>query len=160
MKEEKQNLKLVTLRLPVFSSNKPYIFFRTSKDSEKYRISLSPEFLDKFNLTFRIFRAGSLELLLKDNSNLIYNQFEELFLKLPDINKLKVQKTSVILDTDEDDNLECLKIDKYIFIEDNLEHTAVFISNRDYDNVKNYSIVFISNKYVKINDLLEYLRNI
>lgn len=160
MKEEKQNLKLVTLRLPVFSLNKPYIFFRASVDSEKYRISLSPEFLDKFNLTFRIFRASNLESLIKDNPNLVYNQYEELFLKLPDINKLKVQKTTVILDTDEDDNLECLKIDKYIFMENGVEHTALFINNRDYDSNKNFSIVFISNKYVKITDLLEYLRTI
>lgn len=157
-----EHLKLVTLRLPIFSTNKPYVYIRTAKDSEKYRISLSPEFLNQYKLNFKILRSDNLEKLLNGNHpNLGYFQTGKLSIKLPDINKLKVFKTTVILDTDEEDRDETLKIDKYIFMDESgEEHTAVLIINREYHEEENLCLTFISKRFLKIKDLLDYIQSI
>ena len=55
-------IPITTLRLPIFcSENKPFIFVKVLNDSDKYRVSVNPEFLKNYNLKFKILRDESLD---------------------------------------------------------------------------------------------------
>lgn len=168
--------QITSLRLPVFCmTNKPFVYIKVNTMSEKYRVSLSPEFMKLYNLNFQIFRDISLEKILtqlKKNPNLngIVNkslkpdQFQSpsIFMKLPKKESFKVKKHTVILE--EEDLPGITYIDKYEFHRDGFK-TSIFIIDRLYINSdnpdRNSSITFISDRYASflsfLEDYAEYL---
>lgn len=159
-----KNLGNLSLRLPIFNQNKPYLFLKISKDDNKYRMSLSPEFLKQYNLSFRIFRNVSLEELLnslKETSRLNTN-FNKLDFRLPKKEVQEVQKINFIIDLN-DDNEDVLNVEKYTFLSSGLknlqEETVVFITERTCKNheAKNICLTFISKRFKSIEEFLKDL---
>lgn len=166
--------KITSLRLPVFCMmNKPFFYIKVTTDSEKYRVSLSPEFMKLYNLNFQILRDVSLEKLLtqlKKSSNLngIINkslnpekfQSPSIFMKLPKKESFKVKKHTIIL---EEEHLPGITyIDKYEFHyskdKNTTSKTSIVIIDRVYNDSnecsRNASITFISDHY---NNLIDFL---
>ena len=86
---------ITTLRLPIFcSDNKPFIFIKVINDSDKYRISMNPDFLINYNLKFKILRDLTLNNFLSSLKGSVKNTIKigngddntvKIFLKLPNI---------------------------------------------------------------------------
>ena len=69
--EALEDKDITTLRVPIFcSENKPFVFIKVMNKSEKYRLSMNPEFLKSYSLNFKILRDQSLIDFIKwSNSN-------------------------------------------------------------------------------------------
>ena len=167
--------QITSLRLPVFCmTNKPFVYIKVNTASEKYRVSLSPEFMKLYNLNFQIFRDISLEKILiqlKKSSNLtgIVNksltpekfQSPSIFMKLPKKENFKVKKHTIVLEEEHQPGITY--IDKYEFhnsIGDiQIAKTAIFIIDRVYgegsEAYRNSSITFISEYYNSFLDFLD-----
>jgi hypothetical protein len=158
--------EILSLRIPIFNQNKPYVFFRINKKSDKYRLSLSPDFMKQYNLSFRIFRNSSLNSMLQtigETSHLNTN-FGKLDFRLPKKEKQQVIKQTMIVDLN-NDSTDRLIIDKYTFLGKSLtdihqEDTVVFITERNFGDKSNVCLAFISKKYLTINEFLRDLDNL
>lgn len=158
---------LISLRLPIFCGiNKPYMFININTMNEKYRISLSPEFLKVYDLSFQIFRDESLNNLLsnqniQNNKFLILSQKSEpkrtgLYLRLPKMNKLQISKQTMIFEDILGEPDSIFIMDKY-HCEIDSKKTLIIISERYHSGKKNTSVTFISEKYKNISSfLLDY----
>ena len=156
-------IPITTLRLPIFcSENKPFIFVKVLNDSDKYRVSVNPEFLKNYNLKFKILRDESLDNFIRTLRGptklaLKIGQGNEnavaYYLKLPSRKKAHIQKHTIVL---ENDGLPGKTIiDKYqITIEENGSRNIIYIIDRVFYGKRNSSIAFISEEY---DNLLEFL---
>ena len=154
---------ITTLRLPIFcSDNKPFIFIKVINDSDKYRISMNPDFLKNYNLKFKILRDLTLNNFLSSLKGSVKNTIKigngddntvKIFLKLPNKEKTQISKHTIIL---ENDGLPGRTIiDKYqITIEENGSRNVIYIIDRVFYGKRNSSIAFISEEY---DNLLEFL---
>lgn len=171
-------LKVTSLRLPIFcETNKPFLFIKIMNFSEKYRVSLNPDFLKKYNLGFKILRGQTLEDFLKNlspkhksvlkfiepNKNNNQNTRTNIYLKLPNKNSnLKINKHTIVLENEEFGDGKTI-IDKYQFYKDS-EKTTIFIIDRFFGTETNSSIAFISennsgNNYNIVEEFLdEYIK--
>lgn len=165
--------EISTLRLPIFCrSNKPFVFLKVLNFSEKYRVSVSPDFLKKYNLNFKILRDVSLQNFLNNLKNhhkkilkfpeqeISENHkkdFAQIFLRLPNIDKLQVQKFTITLENDNAPGKTI--IDKYEFynLKKTKMRTTIFIIDRYYENRINSSISFISEEFLGSNGLMDFL---
>lgn len=177
---------VTTLRLPIFcKENKPFIFIKVVNDSEKFRVSVNPEFLRNYNLNFKILRDVSLmgfihnlkpefQKLIRFNhsvsQNLLANQFQEkdpneslenfqnvsLFLRLPKKEFMQVQKHTILLENDDESGKTL--IDKYLFSNDQNGQTVIYIIEREYQGIRNLSLSFISDTYKTIHDFLNWYK--
>ena len=166
---------VTTLRLPVFCrDNKPFVFIKVMNNSEKYRLSVNPEFLKNYNLNFKILRDESLNsflnglkspykgLIRKGVNNFdtnISDSFSNvsLYLKLPEKEKLSIQKHTMLLE--HDNNPGRTLIDKYQFNHED-KQTIIYIIERSYFGKRNVSITFISEVFKNFNDFFEwYVQN-
>ena len=175
-----ESFQISTLRLPVFCrTNKPFMFIKVMNFSEKYRISVNPEFLKNYNLNFKILRDNPLSIFLKNlkpNQKLVLrapdiitdtikseNQKDQarIYLKLPDINKYPIQKFTIMLENDFFPGKTI--IDKYEFSGSNQKRTTIYMIDRIYNNKINSSIAFISEEFTGnsgFNDFLDYYSNL
>lgn len=171
---------ITTLRLPIFcSDNKPFIYIKVKNENEKYRVSMSPEFLKNYNLKFKILRDQSLKDFFKSKplkeQNIItmknYNQSSALdekssiFIKLPIIQDLgpngvppKIQKHTIILENDGKPGKTL--IDKYQFVfgenrgQLKIKKTIIFLIDRIFNGQVNSSLTFISDEFNNIQEFL------
>lgn len=166
-----------SLRLPIFCmTNKPFVYIKANTTSDKYRVSLSPEFMKIYNLNFQILRDISLDKLLSHlkktqtlngivNKSLNPEKFQSpsIFMKLPKKENFKVKKHTIIM---EEEYLPGITyIDKYEFHysidgEKNTK-TSIFIIDRVFGEPetasRNTSITFVSDHYNTLTDfLLDY----
>lgn len=151
--------EVLSLRLPIFNQNKPYLFLKISKDTDKYRLSLSPDFLKQYNLSFRIFRNKSLDELIKnlDQTSRLNTNFNKLDFRLPKKELQEVIKLNFIMDL-KDDGTDVINLEKYIFMsKTNVEETVVFISERITNGITNLCLSFISKKYKSLEEFLKDL---
>ena len=156
-------IPITTLRLPIFcSENKPFIFVKVLNDSDKYRVSVNPEFLKNYNLKFKILRDESLDNFIRTLKGptkiaLKIGQGNEnavaYYLKLPSRKKAHIQKHTIVL---ENDGLPGKTIiDKYqIMIEPTGKRNIIYVIDRIYGLQRNSSITFISEEYDSLFDFL------
>lgn len=163
--------EMLSLRLPIFNQNKPYLFLKISKNTDKYRLSLSPDFLKQYNISFRIFRNNSLDTLiasLSETSRLNTN-FNKLDFRLPKKESQEVIKLNYIMDIN-DDNQDIINIEKYTFMgrEDReareaKEETIIFVTERnciiDNEAVTNICLTFVSKRFKTLEEFLKDLDN-
>ena len=157
--------EMLSLRLPIFNQNKPYLFLKISKNTDKYRLSLSPDFLKQYNISFRIFRNNSLDTLiasLSETSRLNTN-FNKLDFRLPKKESQEVIKLNYIMDIN-DDNQDIINIEKYTFIDrEAKEETIIFVTERNciIDNkaVTNICLTFVSKRFKTLEEFLKDLDN-
>ena len=169
-----------SLRLPIFCmTNKPFVYIKANTTSDKYRVSLSPEFMKIYNLNFQILRDISLDKLLSHlkktqtlngivNKSLAPGKFQSpsIFMKLPKKENFKVKKHTIIM---EEEYLPGITyIDKYEFHHSHQSNdgitntkTSIFIIDRVFGEPetanRNTSITFISDHYNTLTDfLLDY----
>lgn len=158
-------IPITTLRLPIFcSDNKPFIFIKVLNDSEKYRISVNPDFLKNYNLKFKILRDHSLDNFISNLKGQISNSLKigtntgtcvSMYLKLPDRNKALIQKHTIVLENDGVPGKTL--IDKYqIQLSTNIdaERNIIYIIERIYNGERNTSITFISEEFENFYDFL------
>lgn len=178
-KQEKQE-NITTLRLPIFcSDNKPFIYIKVKNENEKYRVSMSPEFLKNYNLKFKILRDQSLKDFFKSkplkeqniitmknyNQSLVSDEKSSIFIKLPIIQDLgpngvppKIQKHTIILENDGKPGKTL--IDKYQFVfgenrgQLKIKKTVIFLIDRIFDGQVNSSLTFISDEFNNIQEFL------
>lgn len=137
--------EVTTLRLPVFCrENKPFVFVKVMNHSEKYRISVNPEFLKNYSLNFKILRDQTLNNFMNNLKPEIKNIIKRgwvptnptnptnhetsssdssftnvsIYLKLPEKDKFPIQKHTMLLEHDGEPGRTL--IDKYqiIFTDD------------------------------------------
>lgn len=160
--------EMLSLRLPIFNQNKPYLFLKISKNTDKYRLSLSPDFLKQYNISFRIFRNNSLDTLiasLSETSRLNTN-FNKLDFRLPKKESQEVIKLNYIMDIN-DNNQDIINIEKYTFMgrEDReaKEETIIFVTERnciiDNEAVTNICLTFVSKRFKTLEEFLKDLDN-
>lgn len=169
-----QNLpEITTLRLPIFCrENKPFIFIKVMDDSEKYRISVNPDFLKNYNLNFKILRDLSLDnfmsslrpnlknILKRGTMNEDPNSISNvsIFLRLPEKEKFPIQKHTIV--SERDNRPGRTLIDKYQIIFDpengsNAKKNVLYIIERNYKGLSNISITFVSEQFTNIYEFLE-----
>lgn len=157
--------EMLSLRLPIFNQNKPYLFLKISKNTDKYRLSLSPDFLKQYNISFRIFRNNSLDTLiasLSETSRLNTN-FNKLDFRLPKKESQEVIKLNYIMDIN-DDNQDIINIEKYTFMgKEAKEETIIFVTERnciiDNEAVTNICLTFVSKRFKTLEEFLKDLDN-
>lgn len=172
--------EVTTLRLPVFCrENKPFIYIKVMNHSEKFRISVNPEFLKNYNLNFKILRDQTLTNFMNNLKPEIKNIIKRgwvhpnasdttdtnftnvsIYLKLPEKDKFPIQKHTMLLEHDNEPGRTL--IDKYqiIFTDDFEEDeqpkkNVLYIIERSHNGIRNISITFISEQFQNIKDFLE-----
>lgn len=177
---------ITTLRLPIFcSDNKPFIYIKVKNENEKYRVSMSPEFLKNYNLKFKILRDQSLKDFFKSkplkeqniitmknySQNSSSDEKSSIYIKLPIIQELgpngvppKIQKHTIILENDGKPGKTL--IDKYQFVfgenrgQLKIKKTVIFLIDRIFDGQINSSLTFISDEFNNIQEFLnEYKKH-
>lgn len=163
---------VTTLRLPVFCrDNKPFVFIKVMNNSEKYRLSVNPEFLKNYNLNFKILRDDSLNSFLSslkphcrglirkgvisETENDSFSNVS-IYLRLPEREKLSIQKHTMLLE--HDNNPGRTLIDKYQFLHED-KQTVIYIIERSYLGKRNVSITFVSENFKNIADFLDWYIN-
>ena len=168
---------ITTLRIPIFcTDNKPFVFIKVINTNEKYRLSMNPEFLKSYELNFKILRDQSLLDFIKwstqfskknnreyplikkdlDSLNLKNNIQTNIYLKLPQKDKkIIINKHTLILENDGKPGKTL--IDKYqiVFPERSInKRTILFIIDRNFENLQNSSITFISEDFETFQDFI------
>ena len=150
------------IKTPLMIESEPFFYIKMNKDCNNYRVSFNYDHLNKtYGIKFNFIRnLGKISIkkndifdIINDRVNIIYDDKNQ---KLKDglYNIQKELFNAKVLDSKINNSCQITKfIFKNKYADDDL--TTIFILKRIYENDVNYSMLFSSRKYYKIDDFLE-----